>query len=98
MKNNIVSVLAALIVVFVLAIFAVFFCHGTAAAQGNQAWFDTTYTFDYAYVMAGDCVLIQGAVQSWQDYEDSDVIQVKIDGNVYLTHYSNVILVSGHVK
>lgn len=93
--KKIIPVFTTLVLVIVMAIFAIFLCHGTAAAWGNQAWFDTTYTFDYAYVLAGDGVLIQGAVQSWQDYEDSDVVQVKIDGKVYLTHYSNVILVPG---
>lgn len=93
--KKIIPVFATLILVIVMAIFAMFLCHGTAVAWGNRAQFDTTYTFDYAYVLAGDNVLIQGAVQSWQDYENSDVVQVKIDGKVYLTHYSNVILVSG---
>ena len=74
--------------VLLVVIFAVFL-----TGCGNRQLFDTTYTFDYAtiYSPSGE-VIVQGKVQSWNDYEDCDQLQVKIDGIVYLTHASNVIL------
>lgn len=48
--------------------------------------------FDYAIVKLGDKVIAEGKVRQWRDYEDSDVVQVVIGNNYYLTHYSNVVL------
>ena len=64
------------------------------ASVFNKSFFDTTWSFEYAYILAGDGVLAQGAVQSWNDFDNSDCVQVKINDRVYLTHYSNVILIS----
>lgn len=50
--------------------------------------------FDYAYIMLGDKVIAEGKVEQWRDYKDSDTIQIMIDGNYYLTFYSNVVMVS----
>lgn len=41
-----------------------------------------------------DGSIIRGEVESWRDYEDGDTIQVKIDGVSYLTHISNVVLMT----
>lgn len=50
---------------------------------------DTTWTFKYADIEGVGTV----EVQSWCDYENSDMIQVTAkDGTTYLTHSSNVIL------
>lgn len=67
---------------------------GAAYAWGNQTWFDTTYTFDYVQIAMPDGSVVEGTVQSWKDYEDSDVVQVKVNDKVYLTHYMNIVLVS----
>lgn len=48
--------------------------------------------FDYGYVILGNRVMVEGPVDQWRDYEDSDVVQVMIGGVYYLTHYSNVVL------
>lgn len=53
---------------------------------------DTVYGFDYAIVALPDGSAVEGKVESWRDYEDSDMIQIKIDGVTYLTHSSNVVL------
>ena len=50
--------------------------------------------FDYAYVMLGDRVIAEGKVEQWRDYSNSDVVQVVIDGQYYLTHYTNVVMVA----
>lgn len=63
-------------------------------ACGNRTVFDTTWTFERAIIFLPDGEKIEGAISSWTDYESSDMIQVTIDGETYLTHSSNVILIS----
>lgn len=59
----------------------------------NRQIFDTTYSFEYAYIFLPSGEVIEGKVDSWVDYE-SDAVQVVINGKTYLTHYTNVVLVS----
>ena len=40
-----------------------------------------------------DGTVISGKVDKWWDYENSDMVQVEIDGTVYLTHSCNVVLI-----
>ena len=55
----------------------------------NMQVIDTTWTFKYADIENVGTV----EVQSWCDYENSDMIQVTAkDGTTYLTHSCNVIL------
>lgn len=61
----------------------------------NMQIADTTWKFDRAVVRLADNRVIDGSVQSWLDFDGSDMIQVKIDGVTYLTHSSNVVLISG---
>ena len=63
-------------------------------ACGNRQMFDTTFTFEYAYVALPNGECVEGKPTSWIDYEDSDVIQVVINGKTYLTHYENVVMIS----
>lgn len=64
-------------------------------ASCNRGMTDFNYKFDYAYVYCGNNLIAEGTVEKWWDYENSDMVQVKIDGKVYLTHSANVILVGG---
>lgn len=59
-----------------------------------MAVFDTTWTFEQAVIFLPEGDKIEGPVTSWTDYDGSDMIQVTIDGKTYLTHSSNVILIS----
>ena len=61
---------------------------------GNKTIFDTTYTFDKAIIYLPDGKIIEGEVQEWNDYDDGDQIQVKIDDITYLVHASNVVLIN----
>lgn len=65
----------------------------TLVGCGNQQLMDTTYTFNYAQIKMMDGTVVEGKVDSWKDFEDGDQLQVKINGNTYLTHSSNVVLV-----
>lgn len=60
----------------------------------NIQMFDTTYSYEYAYIALPNGEWVEGEVDSWVDYEDSDTVQIVIDGKTYLTHYENVVLVS----
>lgn len=59
----------------------------------NYQMLDTTYSFDKAIISLPNGEVIEGKVDSWTDYEDGDQIQVKINGVVYLTHISNVVMI-----
>ena len=59
----------------------------------NYQMIDTTYSFDRAIVSLPNGDIIEGKVDSWLDYEDSDQIQVKINGATYLVHSSDVVLI-----
>jgi ribosomal protein S1 len=60
----------------------------------NRQVFDTTYKYDRAIISLPNGEVIDGKVQSWRDYENSDQIQVKIDGVTYLVHSSNIVLIA----
>ena len=60
----------------------------------NRQIIDTTYRFDKAVIGLPNGRVIEGKVQSWKDYDDSDQIQVKIDGKTYLIHSMNVALIN----
>ena len=60
-----------------------------ALAGCNLQIIDTTWEYKYADIQGVGTV----EVDSWTDYENSDMIQVKSkDGTVYLTHSVNVVL------
>ena len=92
MKKNIVA-FAAFVLMVIVVVFIVSSTN-SANAWGNQSWFDATYSFERVQIAMPDGSYVDGDVESWQDYENSDVVQVKVDGQTYLTHYMNVVLIS----
>lgn len=60
----------------------------------NRTFIDVTYNFDKAIIYLPNGDIVEGRVESWVDFEDGDMIQVKIDGATYLTHSSNVVLIA----
>lgn len=60
---------------------------------GNQQLFDATYTFDYAIIELPNGEIIEGEVNSWNDY-DGEQLQIVIDGVTYLTHSENVVMIA----
>ncbi len=56
---------------------------------------DTTWKYDYAYINVGD-ETIKCEVDSWKDYSESDMLQVRCkDGRSFLGHAASIILQSG---
>lgn len=62
------------------------------ACACNRQIIDFSYRFNYAVIVLSDGTHIEGKVSSWTDYDDSDMVQVEIDGVTYYTHGSNVLL------
>ena len=60
---------------------------------GNRQVMDTKFLFDRAILKLPDGEVVEGKVNSWLDFDNSDVVQVKIDGKTYLTSYVNVCLI-----
>lgn len=79
--KKIFALVLALILVFAVA----------SPALANVGWFDFNYDFKYAIIVMDD-LRIEGVVTTWWDFDGSDMIQIEIDGNVILTHSSNVLL------
>ena len=68
-------------------------CIAAGLVGCNRQIFDTTYTFNKAIISLPDGEVINGSVESWKDFEDSDQIQVKIDGKTYLVHSEDVVFI-----
>lgn len=64
----------------------------------NAQIIDTTWKFDRAIISLPNGETVEGSVTKWGDFENSDMIQVEIDGNTYLTHITNVVLIKGEMK
>ena len=62
---------------------------------GNRQYgIDTNQTFKTAYIRLGDKWEVV-SVKSWRDFSKGDEVQIITDkGKVYLSHYSNMVLVN----
>lgn len=59
----------------------------------NRTLIDLTYAYDTAIIQLPDGTIVRGEVESWTDYENSDQMQVKVNGKTYLVHSSAVALI-----
>ena len=78
------------IIVFVLALVMLV----SVLCSCNRQLIDVTYKYNYAYIELPGGEVVEGKLDSWYDYENSDVIQIVINGVSYLTHYDNVVLIA----
>lgn len=70
-------------------------CACTSIQTGNRViGGKDVQTFTYAYIKLGDQTIVEGYVNQWRDYADSDTVQIMIDGKYYLTHYSCVVMIA----
>lgn len=77
------KILAALILMVMMV---------TMVGCGNVQVIDTKWDFDTAIITVGDEVKTV-KVDKWKDYEGGVVQVVDKDGNVYMTSYTNVVLI-----
>ena len=82
-----------LVLVLVTMAMAMTAC-GTAMSGNRAVWGKDVQTFTYAYIRLGEKDIVEGYITQWRDYEDSDVVQIMIDGKYYLTHYSCVVMIA----
>ena len=84
------------ILLLIAAVIAcVFVFSGCETKMGNRITSGRdVQTFTYCYVVLGGQEIVRGAITQWRDYQDSDVVQVLVNGKFYLTHYSNVVLIA----
>ena len=78
--------LAALLLVLLL------FCGIFAGC--NEQIFDSTFKFDRCIIKLPDGKIVSGVVESWKDWDNSDVVQVEVNGKTYYTHMLNVALIT----
>lgn len=90
MKTKTKAIIA--IVVVVLVVLLAFLIYWETH-HGNRQLIDMKYRFSYGIIQLPNGEVVEGKVSSWLDYDDSDAVQVTIDGRTYLTHYSNVCLI-----
>ena len=87
-KSKILIIIGVIVALLVAAV--VIYWEST---HGNRSLIDTKYRFDRAIIRLPNGEVVDGKVTSWLDYDDSDAVQVTIDGKTYLTHYTNVCLI-----
>ena len=80
-------------IIIIIAIIAIFAMLTSCEEIYNRQIVDTVWNFDYAIISMPNGEIIEENVQSWLDFENSDQIQIRIDGVTYLTHISNAILI-----
>ena len=61
---------------------------------GNRQMIDLTYNYKYAVISLPNGDIVEGAVESWRDYDDGDQLQVTVEGVTYLLHAANVALMT----
>ena len=55
---------------------------------------DTTWSYERAFIKLPNGECVEGKVESWKDFENSDQLQVKVNDKTYLTHSTNVVMIS----
>ena len=84
----------SLILTIVLAATILITCTGCASIGYNKQLIDLNYHYNYAFISLMNGEIVEGPISSWNDYTDSDMVQVVFtDGNIYYTHSSNAVLI-----
>lgn len=84
-----------LILILIIITIALASCDSDYYKTGNRiTGGKDVQTFTYAYIVLDGQEIAKGAITQWRDYDNSDVVQVLVNGKYYLTHYSNVVLIA----
>lgn len=82
-----------IVVLFIAAVMVLTSCDSKQVGNRVIAGKDVQ-TFTYAYIRLGDKAIVEGYINQWRDYGNSDTVQIMIDGKYYLTHYSCVVMIA----
>ena len=80
------------VAIFVLFVFVICFCLTGCQIGNRNIGIDTTQTFRWAIIQLGNGELIEGPVDYWRDFDESNAVQITVNGVTYLTHYAHAIL------
>lgn len=84
-----------LVVVLCICLLALVGCSDEFYKTGNRiTGGKDVQTFTYCYIVLHGQEIARGAITQWRDYDDSDTVQVLVNGKYYLTHYTNVVLIA----
>ncbi len=87
-KTKVIVIIAVIVALLVAALIIYW-----ESTHGNRQLIDMKYRFDRAVISLPNGEVIDGKISSWLDFDDSDAVQITIDGKTYLTHYTNVCLI-----
>jgi len=83
-----------LIVVMIGMLFVLSSCSDPHKTGNRITGGKDVQTFTYCYVVLGGKEIVRGSITNWRDYENSDTVQVLVNGKYYLTHYTNVVMIA----
>lgn len=86
--------LFAIVVALIIMVLVLVGCENAHKTGNRITGGKDVQTFTYCYVVLDGQEITRGAITQWRDYDNSDVVQVLVDGKFYLTHYSNVVLIA----
>ena len=86
--------LFAIIIALIVAVLVLVSCEDTHKTGNRITGGKDVQTFTGCYIVLGGKEIVRGAVTQWRDYDNSDTVQVLVNGKYYLTHYTNVVLVA----
>jgi hypothetical protein len=86
--TRVTSLIATIVALIAIAVIAAVTLTGC-----NRQVIDTTWSYNKVIINRQDGSVIEGKLDGWLDFENSDMVQVKIGNTTYYTHSSNVILI-----
>ena len=87
--------IGTLVLILIIVTVTLASCSGEYYKTGNRITGGSdVQTFTYAYIVLDGQEIVKGAITQWRDYDNSDVVQLLINGKFYLTHYSNVVMIA----
>lgn len=87
-------VISGLVIIFIVLTITLSGCASYYKTGNRITGGSDVQTFTYAYIVLDGQEIVKGSITQWRDYEDSDVVQLLINGKFYLTHYSNVVMIA----
>ena len=93
-KNRNWKTASVVLLVVVAVVICVLIGVGLYGKFANQSLVDLVWKYNYAMLSMPDGSIVQGKLDSWKDFSNSDTVQLKIDGKTYLTHYENVVMIA----
>ena len=84
----------ALLIMIIISLFIFSSCAELHKTGNRITGGADVQTFTYCYIVLDGQEIVRGSITQWRDYDNSDVVQVLVNGKYFLTHYSNVVLVA----